>query len=137
MTVSNLPSAQGKNQSSVVHIRKVVTEQDLVERATKLQTAIDGGSDSLKGFAEERTDQDVAETKAGWKALLSLFKADSRDELVTLLGFSKSEIASRVAEAVETLKATAAQGSAHKTISEDSDVSDGKVNEPVVSFCRT
>lgn len=136
MTVSNLPSAQGKNQSSVVHIRKVVTEQDLVERATKLQTAIDGGSDSLKGFAEERTDQDVAETKAGWKALLSLFKADSRDELVTLLGFSKSEIASRVAEAVETLKATAAQGSAHKTISEDSDVSDGKVNEPVVSFAE-
>ncbi|KNZ74269.1 Protein transport protein SEC31 [Termitomyces sp. J132] len=52
VSVSNLPSAQGKNQSSVVHIRKIVTEQDLVERAKKLQTAIEGGSDSLKTFAE-------------------------------------------------------------------------------------
>ncbi|KAF9460284.1 hypothetical protein BDZ94DRAFT_1223438 [Collybia nuda] len=135
VTVSNLPSAQGKNQSSVVHIRKIVTEQSLVDRATKLQSAIDGGSDSLKSFAEEKTDQEP-ETKPGWKALLSLFKADSRDELVTLLGFSKSEIASRVAEAVETLKLTAAQGSVQKAASEDSDVNDGKIHEPVVSFAE-
>ena len=40
-----------------------------------------------------------------WKALTSLFRADSRNELVTLLGFSE-DIANRVSEAVERLKVT-------------------------------
>ncbi|KAG6916940.1 hypothetical protein DXG01_004627 [Tephrocybe rancida] len=132
VTVSNLPSAQGKNQSSVVHIRKVVTEQSLVERATKLQTAIEGGSDSLKTFAEERSGEETAPTKAGWKALLSLFQADSRDELVTLLGFSKSEIAARVAEAVENLKASSTDH-AKSPLEEDTE---GTPHEPVVSFAE-
>ncbi|KAG5653852.1 hypothetical protein H0H81_009931 [Sphagnurus paluster] len=134
VTVSNLPSAQGKNQSSVVHIRKVVTEQDLVDRATKLQTAIEGGSDALKTFAEERSGEESESKKSGWKALLSLFKADSRDELVTLLGFSKSEIAARVAEAVENLKAAAAEKT--KSSMEEEDITDSKPHEPVVSFAE-
>ena len=122
VTVSNLASSQGKSQSSVVHIRKVVTEMDLVERAKRLQAAID--EKSLQAFAEERTEE-------GWKGLLSLFKADSRDELVTLLGFSKSEIASRVAEAVENLKASAEAKSAF----DDQDTV-YKPHESVVSFAE-
>jgi protein transport protein SEC31 len=51
---------------------------------------------------EERTSKDMVE---GWKALLSLLKANSRDELVTFLGFSKVEIADRVTQAVENFKA--------------------------------
>ncbi|KAF8056621.1 hypothetical protein FPV67DRAFT_1431053 [Lyophyllum atratum] len=131
VTVSNLPSAQGKNQSSVVHIRKVVTEQDLVERATKLQSAIEGGSESLKTFAEERSGKEAPTTKAGWRALLSLFKADSRDELVTLLGFSKTEIAARVAEAVENLKAANAENVKSPL---EEDITEVKAHETVVSF---
>ena len=123
VTVSNLVSSQGKPQSSVVHIRKVVTETELVERAKRLQAAID--EKSLQTFAEERTEGE------GWKGLLSLFKADSRDELVTLLGFSKSEIASRVAEAVENLKASAEAKSAF----EDQDTV-YKPHEYVVSFAE-
>ena len=123
VTVSNLASSQGKPQSSVVHIRKVVTETELVERAKRLQTAID--EDNLQTFAEERTEGE------GWKGLLSLFKADSRDELVTLLGFSKSEIASRVAEAVENLKASAEAKSAF----DDQDTV-YKTHESVVSFAE-
>ena len=110
VTVSNLPSAQGKNQSSVVHMRNVITEQALVQRATRLQEAVQGGAEALKAFAEERTGKDAME---GWKALLSLFKANSRDELVTLLGFSKAEIAERVAHAVENLKAGMDGGKLH------------------------
>jgi protein transport protein SEC31 len=53
ISVSNLSSAQGKNQSSLVHIRKVVTEHDLVERVKKLQGVI--GEESLQSFAEEKT----------------------------------------------------------------------------------
>lgn len=80
VSVSNLPSVHGKNQSSVVHLRQVVTETDLVERASRLQAAIDGKT--LNTFAEERSQGqvDAKEGTAGWKALLSLFKADSRDE---------------------------------------------------------
>ena len=137
VSISNLPSAQGKHQSGVVHIRSVVTEQELVDRARKLQAAIEG--ESLKAFAEERSGE-VDETKAsegaaGWKALLSLFRANSRDELVTLLGFSKAEIAVRVAEAIENLKAAAVDSSTLKSPSEE-DISGGKQNEPVVSFAE-
>ena len=74
VTVSNLPSAQGKNQSSVVHIRKVVTETTIVERAQQLQASIE--ADNLKDLAQEKTSADG--TSATWKALLSLFKANSR-----------------------------------------------------------
>ena len=123
VTVSNLASSQGKPQSSVVHIRKVVTETELVERAKLLQAAIDGNT--LQAFAEERAEGE------GWKGLLSLFKADSWDELVTLLGFSKSEIASRVAEAVENLKASAEVKSAF----DDQDTV-YKPHESVVSFAE-
>ncbi|KAH9943542.1 hypothetical protein B0H21DRAFT_748869 [Amylocystis lapponica] len=107
VTVSNLPSAQGKNQSSVVHIRSVVTETTIIERKT-------------------------SEGSAGWKALLSLFKANSRDELITLLGFSKAEIATKVAEAVATLKAAPES----VVIEQDVTEMEFKPHEPVVSFAE-
>ncbi|KAI0634701.1 hypothetical protein C8Q77DRAFT_1103589 [Trametes polyzona] len=130
VTVSNLPSAQGKNQSSVVHIRKVVTEATIVERAQKLQSSVE--ADSLKDLAEEKT---TAESSATWKALLSLFKANSRDELITLLGFSKEEVAARVAEAVANLKKAAA-AKASVPIEQDVTETDIKAHEPVVSFAE-
>jgi protein transport protein SEC31 len=64
--------------------------------------------------------------KEGWKPLLSLFNANSRDELVILLGFSKSQVAARVAEAIENLKLS-------KTSSTE-DVIEERTHEPVVSF---
>ncbi|KAF9644242.1 hypothetical protein BDM02DRAFT_1054166 [Thelephora ganbajun] len=129
-TVSNLPSAQGKNQSSVVHIRKVVSESSVMERANKLHSAIDDGS--LHTFAEKRVGEveSRGEVSASWKALLSLFQANSRDELVTLLGFSKTEIATRVAEAVANLKKQAEAS----RIPQEEDLADIKLHEPVVSF---
>ncbi|KAK0204346.1 hypothetical protein DFS33DRAFT_1338755 [Desarmillaria ectypa] len=131
VSVSNLPSAQGKHQSAVVHLRKVVTEQELVEQATKLKAAIEG--DSLKSFAQEKADAAPDEQEA-WKALLSLFQADSRDELVTLLGFSKADIASRVAEAVEKLKV--AKQSLEEEVETEEEDSELKPHEPVVSFAE-
>ncbi|KAH9932332.1 uncharacterized protein B0H18DRAFT_1137560 [Fomitopsis serialis] len=134
-SVSNLPSAQGKTQSSIVHIRKVVTEPSIAERAVKLQDAVEG--ETLSTFAERKTSEvKVAEASASWKALLSLFKADSRDELITLLGFSKDEVAARVAEAVEKLKASA---EAPATPIEDDiteAASDTGYKPPVVSFAE-
>ncbi|KAF4616865.1 hypothetical protein D9613_008912 [Agrocybe pediades] len=128
VTVSNLTSAQGKAQSSVVHIRKVVTEDRSVERAKKLQAAI--VNDDLKSFAEGKTEGETA-TGEGWAALLSLFKANSRNEFVTLLGFSKEEVAARVAEAVDNLKAS----SAAKSETDDTTLYE-KPHESVVSFAE-
>lgn len=136
VTVSNLPSAQGKHQSGVVHIRKVVTENDLVERAGKLQAAVEG--DSLTSFAEERTKEVDAKNGEGvesWKALLSLFKADSRDELVTLLGYSKAEVAARVAEAIAKLKDSDSSSTLKSPLEDD--IADSRPpHEPVVSFAE-
>ncbi|KAI0826287.1 hypothetical protein BC629DRAFT_1434747 [Irpex lacteus] len=134
VSVSNLPSAQGKNQSSIVHLRKIVTEDDVIERATKLQAAIQ--EDALQALAEQKgADEQATEVSAGWKALLSLFKADSRDELITLLGFSKEEIAARVAEAIANLKSSAAAQPSSED-EQDTPEDTSVPREPVVSFAE-
>ena len=114
-----------------MHVRKVVSELSVVERANKLHSAIDDGS--LHTFAETRVEEAESQGReigASWKALLSLFQANSRDELVTLLGFSKTEIATRVAEAVANLRKQAEAS----RIPQEEDLSDIKLHEPVVSF---
>ncbi|EIM81877.1 uncharacterized protein STEHIDRAFT_103269 [Stereum hirsutum FP-91666 SS1] len=134
VSVSNLPSAQGRHQSGVVHLRKVITEESIVARARKLQEAVMAGD--LSGLAKERSGENEAdESSATWKALLSLFKADSRDELVTLLGFSKAEIATKVAEAVAKLKTKVEDVTTPPPRSPaEQDVTETKPHEPVVSF---
>ena len=114
-----------------MHIRKVVSELSVVESANKLHSAIDDGS--LHTFAEKKVEEVESrggEVSASWKALLSLFQANSRDELVTLLGFSKTEIATRVAEAVANLK----KQTEASRIPQEEDLADIKLHEPVVSF---
>ncbi|KAJ4467081.1 hypothetical protein J3R30DRAFT_3718374 [Lentinula aciculospora] len=123
VSASNLPSAQGKNQSSIIHVRNVVTESEIVERAKALQSAI--ADESVKAFAEGKANQN----EEIWKALLSMYQAESRDELVTLLGFSKSEVAAKIGEAVEKLKA----GAEANQLQEEG-VTD--MRPPVVSFAE-
>ncbi|KAH7925064.1 hypothetical protein BV22DRAFT_1089788 [Leucogyrophana mollusca] len=138
VSVSNLPSAQGKNQSSVVHLRKVVAETDIVDRVKKLQAAVDGNS--LNVFAEDRSEEINVKGGEGvesWRALLSLFRANSRDELVTLLGYSKEEVASRVEAAIAKLKESSAERqSSALSYSVDEDGVEAKPHEPVVSFAE-
>ena len=126
-----MPATTGRNQTSVVHLRKVVMEMGVVERVRKLQNAQD--SKSLDQFAKERAEEAGGGTSANntsnWKALTSLFRADSRDELVTLLGFSKEDIANKVSEAIERLKVTVVSS----PIPEEELVAGG-VREPVVTF---
>ncbi|EJD05585.1 WD40 repeat-like protein [Fomitiporia mediterranea MF3/22] len=134
VSVSNLPSAQGKHQSGVVHLRKVVTEPDIIARVKELKGAADG--QDLSEFAQKKAADAEARKvhdTASWKALTSLFKTDSREELVTLLGFSKADIAARVAEAVERIKTTATPTQAP---TEELDHEHTKPHEPVVSFAE-
>jgi protein transport protein SEC31 len=128
VTVGNLPNAQGRNQSSVVHLRTVVTEGSVVERVNKLQDAVDKGT--LGEFAEQRSKEIAGkdEGNESWKALLSLFKANSRDELIALFGFSKAGIAAHVAETIKNVKAAAI------STEQDEAAEEGTPHEPVVSF---
>ncbi len=131
---------EGRHQSGVVHIRKLVTEDSVVTRAERLLQAVD--AQDLPAIATERgaeAENIAAESAAGWKALLSLFHADSRDELVTLLGFSKAEIAERVAEAIAKLGSAAEEESTPLTVVKspsEEDFTDYKPHEPVVSFAE-
>jgi protein transport protein SEC31 len=131
---------EGRHQSGVVHIRKLVTEDSVVTRAERLLQAVD--AQDLPAIATERSaeaENIAAESVAGWKALLSLFRADSRDELVTLLGFSKAEIAERVADAIANLRSAAEEESTPLTVVKspsEEDFTDFKPHEPVVSFAE-
>ncbi|KAJ1018643.1 hypothetical protein NDA13_006333 [Ustilago tritici] len=90
--------------SPTVHLRDLVSEPSIVERAAKLQQALDG--QSLAEFCAERS-QDPStrpDDIANWKALQTLFHADSRDELVALLGFSKEDVAQKVSQSIAAFK---------------------------------
>ncbi|UZJ54908.1 hypothetical protein CBS101457_004228 [Exobasidium rhododendri] len=108
VSVCNLAGEKGQTQSSVVHLRDVVTEPAIVVRAKRLQDAME--SQTLTDFCKERSKDASTRTDdvANWKALQTLFQADSRDELVALLGFSKDDVASKVASAIKSFRQTSA-----------------------------
>ncbi|KAJ7836380.1 hypothetical protein B0H14DRAFT_3109889 [Mycena olivaceomarginata] len=134
VSVSNLPNAAGKHQSGSVHLRTVHIEEQVVERATSLRGALDKDAASTEGdravaaWASEQFKEGDAE--GGWKALLSLFKTDSREELVALLGFEKAEIERKVREAVEALALTSSDDDATMKVEE----LEPTARESVVSF---
>ena len=109
-TTSNLPGANGKHQSGVVHLHKVSTEQDIITRATALHET-QGEKEKLQEFCEETV---KAKANPAWQTLQTLFKANSRDELVQLLGFSKSEVIKQVQEAIMQLSSLTPDDTADK-----------------------
>ncbi|KAG8985457.1 protein transport protein S31 [Tulasnella sp. JGI-2019a] len=140
VSVSNITSAQTGHHTGVVHMRKIVTEPLIVQRAKALQEAAD--AEKLGEFAQTKSTESAGQSALeGWKALLSLFRANTRDELVTLLGFSKEEIAASVAEAIKKLKSSTATAAPTTNVIppvEESDAteSNSKPYEPVVSFAE-
>ncbi|KAJ7294086.1 hypothetical protein C8J57DRAFT_1553850 [Mycena rebaudengoi] len=138
VSVSNLAGATGKHQSGAVHLRTVRVEEEIVERARGLRDALDkdkgaaAESDGERAVAAWAREQfKGGEAESGWKALLSLFKTDSREELIALLGFEKAEIERKVREAVEAL---ALAGDGDATMKEEElEVTE---REAVVSFAE-
>ncbi|KAF8130393.1 hypothetical protein EV363DRAFT_1432273, partial [Boletus edulis] len=96
VTVSNLPGTHGKIQSSVVHLRGVIGEETIVAKVKRLKKAEEEGK--LEEFAQSSAGEQSGAEET-WKALLSLFRSDSREELVMLLGYSKEEVKTRIEEA--------------------------------------
>ncbi|KAK4683998.1 protein transport protein SEC31, partial [Tremellales sp. Uapishka_1] len=117
-STSNLPAASGKHQSGVVHLRNIVTEQGIIDRAKSLDETA-GDKAKLSEFCDTKVGGD--KTNTAWKALQTLFRANSREELVQLLGFSKEEVGKQVEEAISKLSL---------------DKVDGDVKPPVVTFAE-
>ncbi|KAG9311858.1 hypothetical protein JVU11DRAFT_8110 [Chiua virens] len=135
VTVSNLQGVHGKTQSSVVHLRGVVSEENVVTRVKKLKVADE--EDKLEVFAQSSMGEQSGAEET-WKALLSLFRSNSREELVTLLGYSKEEVKTRIEEAVAKLKQARAQQTTYTTpafrYTADEEPDSHEPRDPVVSF---
>ncbi|KAL5476980.1 SEC31_3 [Sanghuangporus weigelae] len=86
----------------LVSICNVVTEPDIISRARALKAATDG--QNFNEFAQKKSADAEARQVHDTASLL---KADPGEELVTLFGFSKTDIVARVVEAVEKIKSTA------------------------------
>lgn len=110
------PAGAAQPQTSTsqnIKIHQVTTESDIVERALLLDGAQD--SQALAEFCEQKKNKLASAGKdaepaqdelSSWKLLSSLFHANSKDELVTLLGFSKEEVQGKVEEAIKSFKAS-------------------------------
>lgn len=125
VSTSNLAGASGKHQSGVVHVRHVVTEESVVERARSLAD-IEGSPEKLGAFCGEMASKSGED--AGWKALQTLFTTNSRDELVSLLGFSKAEIERQVSEAIRNFQPQVAD--------KEEEAVPGTPRDPTVSFAE-
>lgn len=140
-----------------VVVRNVVGEKGIVAKALRLEEAAQG--QALAAFCDERS-REVAgsalaqDLKAGevasWKLLGALFGAESRGELVSLLGFSKTDIKAKVDEAIKALKVKASGASTsmvpsqstgaisgHSMGSDPGDDSTSVAREPLVTFAGT
>lgn len=95
-----LASTTTVSGKSVVQLRKVVSEEAIIDRAEMLSEA-KGDKDRLAELCSGRV-SDTGGDEA-WKALQTLFKANSRDEIVQLLGFNKADVEKRVLEAIKKL----------------------------------
>ncbi|EIW71064.1 hypothetical protein TREMEDRAFT_28108 [Tremella mesenterica DSM 1558] len=97
-STSNLPGASGKHQSGVVHLRTIVTEEEIIDLSDTL-SQITGDKEKVEEFCERQASRPGA--ALAWKTLRTIFKAKSRQELLELLGFSKEEVERQVAEAMK------------------------------------
>ncbi|KAH0834704.1 hypothetical protein J3R83DRAFT_10235 [Lanmaoa asiatica] len=135
VTISNLPGAHGKTQSSIVHMRGVSSEESVVARVKKLRAAEEEGK--LEGFAQGSVGEQSGAGET-WKALLSLFRSNSREELVMLLGYSKEEVKTRIEEATTKLQEAQAHQTAYRapalSCTADEEPDNPGPRDPVVSF---
>lgn len=150
VTVAN--HSVGESKTPVVKVFKVVGEPEVVDRALKLESAMTAGK--LVEFCEAKgkslasgTDKDE---EAGWKLLASLFgKAESRSELVEMLGYSKESVRAKVDEAIKllartkpTIASSAISARMKQTLSgvsgsSEDDDSTSVAREPLVTFADT
>ncbi|CEP18892.1 hypothetical protein [Parasitella parasitica] len=96
-----LPPGQAPAPQSVprtVHINSIVTDKNTVQRSVELETALE--QQSVEQLVEERIQQAVEkDEKESWEVIKTLLAADAREQLMSYLGFQKSEVIAAVAKA--------------------------------------
>ncbi|KAG0147287.1 hypothetical protein CROQUDRAFT_91729 [Cronartium quercuum f. sp. fusiforme G11] len=142
------PAHQSKVVSSV-KIKQVVTEPTLVERALKLENA--SQERNLQSLCQERTNMLPPGASAtevqSWKLLSTLFKTNSKEELVALLGFSKKQIKELVERQIEAYKSSKGPNAMSRSVSDAGHPATAQDNigsdagsiprEPLVTFADT
>ncbi|TIB81194.1 WD40 repeat-like protein [Wallemia mellicola] len=120
-------------KNNLVQIHQLSTEPSILERAKILSEAIDSpdGESKLINLCQSQVDKNGGDCDT-WKALHSLFEANSRDQLVQLLGFSKEEVAKQVQAAIDAFPKPAEPTVESTQIS--SITSDAPEKESTVSF---
>ena len=102
--VTSLPTTPTQS----IQLHQVITEAEISERALKLQMASD--TNGLSEFCNQKnvpgTPKVGKSEMESWKLLSSLFRANSKDELVSLLGFSKEDVKKNVEEAIKSFRAS-------------------------------
>lgn len=113
-------NASESKSSLSVRIQQVVTEPTLVERALRLEDA--SQARNLHSLCEERANQMLAKSSTkevqNWRLLTTLFKTESRDELISLLDFSKEEVKIMVERLIESHRASKRPTGLSRVVSE-------------------
>lgn len=124
--------------NNLVQIHQLSTEPSILERAQVLSKAIDSpdSESRLISLCKSQAAKNGGDSDT-WKALHSLFEANSRDQLVQLLGFSKEEIAKQVQAAIDAFPKLAGQTPESAPLSSaDTNASDEPEKESTVSFAE-
>ena len=111
-------------QTSIITIKKVVTEQNLVERSSKLETSLLNGN--MSEFCELKTkDVTVADDRDVWQFIQANFEQDPRTSFLTLLEYEPNEMRQKISEKTGTKPANANhQENLQTSSSEDFQISD-------------
>eukprot|EP01116_Phalansterium_solitarium_P012749 TRINITY_DN2929_c0_g1_i8.p1 TRINITY_DN2929_c0_g1~~TRINITY_DN2929_c0_g1_i8.p1 ORF type:complete len:1128 (+),score=373.01 TRINITY_DN2929_c0_g1_i8:203-3586(+) len=96
------PAAVGQQQRRVTLVR-LVTEQPLVQRAERLENALN--HDTFKAYCLEKIEQSTSEQdKATWSLLKVLFEQNQRQEILSYLGYDPDRVADEVKQYSAELK---------------------------------
>ncbi|CAG8482558.1 2724_t:CDS:10 [Acaulospora colombiana] len=102
---NKLPSTDAASTNKrVVSMYSIVSEPEVIQRSTELESAIE--EKSLGGFCENREKQAVDEFESeNWKVLHTMFNENenAREQLVKHLGFSKADVFSQISAAINAM----------------------------------
>ena len=107
-------------QTSIITIKKVVTEQNLVQRSSKLETSLLNGN--MAEFCDLKTKEDdlvAAGDRDVWKFIKANFEQDPRTCFLTLLEYEPNEMRQKISEKTGTKPANANHQQENKTTTEE------------------
>eukprot|EP00299_Pterocystis_sp_00344_P010864 c4964_g1_i1.p1 GENE.c4964_g1_i1~~c4964_g1_i1.p1 ORF type:complete len:924 (+),score=204.29 c4964_g1_i1:65-2836(+) len=101
-------------KSSTVQVTQVVSDQVLVERSQKLESAV--VANTLSGFCDEKAQQaTTTQNKQIWSVLKAMFEPDVRKQLLATFGLSEEAARSRIEQSRSKVQSPSSNSSADIT----------------------